>query len=155
MPRGAAEVMQPRGLERIVREADDLAAVEVLHRRLVLETAAFQQQDLMVRADPLERHADAGGAGAHNAQVGFEHAAVREGSSVDVHGATWRRQAERREKSALWRASVAESTHPCTTIVRPAAKSSCTMSAIDGHTSHGTRDGQGRVARMVACSACT
>src|SRR2546427_10634462 len=106
----------------------------------------------MARADPLERHADAGGAGAHNAQVGFEHAAVREGSSVDVHGTTCRRQAERREKSALWRASVAETTHPWTPMVRPAAKSSRTMSAIYERTSPETRAGQARVPRSGASS---
>src|SRR5436309_6962058 len=88
MSGGAAEVMQARRLERIVRQTDALTAVQVLHRRLVVETAAFEQQDLVPRADPFERHADAGRAGAHDAQVGFEHAAVRKGSSVDVHGGT-------------------------------------------------------------------
>src|SRR6266516_1712930 len=88
MSGGAAEVMQARGLERIVRQTDALTAVEVLHRRLVVETAAFEQQDLVPRADPFQRHADAGRAGAYDAQVGFEHAAVRKGSSVDVHGGT-------------------------------------------------------------------
>src|SRR3989449_1553586 len=86
MSGGAAEVMQARGLERIVRQTDALTAVEVLHRRLVVETAAFEQQDLVPRADPFQRHADASRAGAYDAQVGFEHAAVRKGSSVDVHG---------------------------------------------------------------------
>src|SRR5438093_12468356 len=86
MSGGAAEVMQARGLERIVRQTDALTAVQVLHRRLVVETATFEQQDLVPRADPFQRHADAGRAGAHDAQVGFEHAAVRKGSSVDVHG---------------------------------------------------------------------
>src|SRR6058998_2795013 len=148
MSGGAAEVMQARGLERIVRQTDALTAVEVLHRRLVVETAAFEQQDLVPRADPFQRHADAGRASAHDAQVGFEHAAVRKGSSVDVHGGmSGGGQSERREKRALWRASVTETTHPCSTIVRPTAKSCSTSPAIDG--------GHGRAARMAAYSACT
>src|SRR5437867_1867747 len=105
MSGGAAEVMQARRLERIVRQTDALTAVEVLHRRLVVETAAFEQQDLVPRADPFQRHADAGRADAHDAQVGLEHAAVRKGSSVDMHGETSGGQLERREKRALWRAS--------------------------------------------------
>src|SRR3989441_10740809 len=96
--------MQARGLERIVRQTDALTAVEVLHRRLVVETAAFEQQDLVPRADPFQRHADAGRAGAYDAQVGFEHAAVRKGSSVDVHGGmSGRSVREKGEESALAR----------------------------------------------------
>src|SRR5437867_4953280 len=64
MSGGAAEVVQARGLERIVRQTDALTAVQVLHRRLVVETAAFEQQDLVPRGDPFQRHADAGRAGA-------------------------------------------------------------------------------------------
>src|SRR5213593_494943 len=147
MSGGAAEVMQARGLERLVRQTDAVNAVEVLHPRLVVDAAAFEQQDLVPRADPFQRHADAGRAGAHDAQVGLEHAAVRQGSSVDMHGETSGGQLERREKRALWRASVTETTHPCSTIVRPTAKSCSTSPAIDG--------GHGRVARMAAYSACT
>src|SRR3989449_2961365 len=146
MSGGAAEVMQARGLERIVRQTDALTAVQVLHRRLVVETAAFEQQDLVPRADPFQRHADARRAGAHDAQVGFEHAAVRKGSSVDVHGGMSGGQSERREKRALWRASVTETTHPCSTIVRPIAKSCSTRPAMDA--------GRGRAARMAVYSAC-
>src|SRR5437773_6528718 len=148
MSGGAAEVMQARGLERIVRQTDAPPAVAALHRRLVVETAAFEQQALVPRADPFQRHADASRAGAYDAQVGFEHAAVRKGSSVDVHGGmSGGGQSERREKRALWRASVTETTHPCSTIVRPTAKSCSTSPAIDG--------GHGRAARMAAYSART
>src|ERR1041385_5835427 len=143
---GAAEVMQARGLEGIVRQTDALTAVQVLHRRLVVETTAFEQEDLVTRADPFQRHADAGRAGAHDAQVGFEHAAVRKGSSVDMHGGTSRGQLASREKRALWRASVTETTHPCSTIVRPTAKSCSTSLAMD--------ERHGRAARMAAYSAC-
>src|SRR5436309_12883428 len=148
MSGGAAEVMQARGLERIVRQTDALTAVQVLRRRLVVKTAAFEQQALVPRADPFQRHADAGRTSAHDAQVGFEYAAVRKGSSVDVHGGmSGGGQSERREKRALWRASVTETTHPCSTIVRPTAKFCSTSPAIDG--------GHGRAARMAAYSACT
>src|SRR6266853_1357464 len=147
MSGGAAEVMQARGLERIVRQTDALTPVQVLHRRLVVETASFEQQDRVPRPDPFQRHADAGRAGAHDAQVGFEYAAVRKGSSVDVHGGTSEGQSERKERRALWRASVTESTHPCSTIVRPTAKSCSTSAAIVG--------GHGRAVRMAACSART
>src|SRR5437016_4161520 len=56
-------------------------------------------------------------------------------------------QSERREKRALWRASVTETTHPCSTIVRPIAKSCSTRPAMD--------EGHGRAARMAVYSACT
>src|SRR5260221_13810618 len=48
MTRRAAEVMQARGLERKVRQPHDLPAIQVLHGRLVLETAALQEQHLTV-----------------------------------------------------------------------------------------------------------
>ncbi|HYU09600.1 MAG TPA: hypothetical protein VEK77_09500 [Gemmatimonadales bacterium] len=63
----------------------NFTAIEVLHRRLILQAAAFQQQHRTRRADPLARDRDAGGAGADNAQIAFEQGAVGEGSSVDVH----------------------------------------------------------------------
>src|SRR3989441_5187395 len=119
MSGGAAEVMQARGLERIVRQTDALTVVQVLHRRLVVETAAFEQQDLVPRADPFQRHADAGRAGAHDAQVGFEHAAVRKGSSVDMHGETSGGGAvrEKGEEGALARLSYRD--HPSLQHHRP------------------------------------
>src|SRR5213592_3990441 len=118
MSGGAAEVMQARGLERIVRQIDALTAVQVLHRRLVVKTTAFEQQDLVPRADPFQRHADAGRAGAHDAQVGFEHGAVRKGSSVDVHGGmSGESVREKGEEGALARLSYRD--HPSLQHHRP------------------------------------
>ena len=47
MTGGPTELVQARGLQRVVRQADNRAAVEILHGRLILKAAPFQQQHLL------------------------------------------------------------------------------------------------------------
>ena len=84
--RGAAEEAQPRIDERVIVEAADIAAGEILYLGLEIGAAALQQQDLAPLPAQRPGQRDAGRAGADDADVGPEVGGV--GASVEIveHG---------------------------------------------------------------------
>ena len=68
-------------------QSDVLAAVKLLHPRVVIEASALEQENRARRTDPLERDADSRGPRADDAQIAFDDTAIRERTRVDVHEA--------------------------------------------------------------------
>ena len=121
VPRRAAEVVQPCGLQWIVRPTDHLPAIKGLHRRLEVEAAAFQQDDTRRGAQKLPRHGDPRGAGTHDAQVTFDQGAVVQRPRIDVHAGR-RYDAVFRANTASRRPSFRLSNQPSSQTVRSASK---------------------------------
>src|SRR5205814_9341561 len=104
--RGAAEVVQARGLKGEVRQTHDLAAIELLHPRVVVEAARLQEEHALARTDPLQRHRDARGARADDAEISLDDAAILQRAGVGMHGCVLVRSGlEEREESTLSRFS--------------------------------------------------
>ena len=80
----AAEIAQARGRDG-VRQADRLAAVEVLGRRIGRVVAALDQDDAAASAGQRQRQYDAAGAGADDAEIGVEPLLGRQAARVDEH----------------------------------------------------------------------
>jgi hypothetical protein len=84
--RRTAEEAQPADFEREGRQADDFAAGQSLGLRIWIEAAAFEDQHRHGAAGQLERHRDAGRAGADYAKIGRELGITRYGTAVEMHG---------------------------------------------------------------------
>src|SRR6185369_1920093 len=84
--RRTAEEAQPADFEREGRQADDFAAGQSLGLRIWIEAAAFEDQHRHGAAGQLERHRDAGRAGADYAKIGREFGITRYGTAVEMHG---------------------------------------------------------------------
>ncbi len=82
---GAAEITQPRFRQGIFDGAA-LAFIERLGIRFELQAAALDQGDVTPAVAELARQRDPGGAGADDGDVGLDHRALGQGSSVDEHG---------------------------------------------------------------------
>jgi hypothetical protein len=104
---GAAEVMQAGRFKRVIELAGFGAGVGVLHLVIVFQAAAFEEDDFIGRVVPFHGDAEAGGAGADDADIAFDMGIVGQGAGVGVHGMFYGFWIEKR---AHWRASVTEIT---------------------------------------------
>ncbi len=91
------------------------AGVEVLHLVVVFKAAAFKEDDLVAGVVPFHGDAEAGGAGADDADVAFDVGVVGQVAGVGVHGggfgvARGMFYGNWMEYRAHWRASVREIT---------------------------------------------
>src|SRR5438270_604754 len=95
--------MERSCLQRIIRLADYLTAIELLHLRIKVESTALEQQHLESRISELARDGDACRAGAHNAEIALEDCPVVERSRVGVQllNATYERARTMRPVSLL------------------------------------------------------
>src|SRR5205085_11090498 len=68
----ASELMERSCLQRIIRLADYLTAIEFLHLRIEIESTALEQQHFESRISQLACDGDACRSGAHDAEIAVE-----------------------------------------------------------------------------------
>src|SRR6185437_3595920 len=86
---GATEIMQPCRFQRVIFLAGALAGIEVLDLVVVIEAAAFQEDDFIGCLVPLEGDAETRGTCTDDADISFYQGVFGQLSGVYVHEVNW------------------------------------------------------------------
>jgi hypothetical protein len=84
---GTAEIMEASGFKGIIFLPGGLTCVKVLDLVVIIESAAFQKNDLKGRVVPFQSDAETCGACADNAEITFYEGIVRKMSGIYMHEA--------------------------------------------------------------------